>query len=107
MQNLGVGSLREMCFSVDHSRSTAFVCLEPEEWKANAELKARTVAQKAFVTWPADESGKKKKASSTGCKLNKCLLQSVVGRAELDRRLISVPVLEHNLQCLKEHWKVP
>lgn len=57
------------------------------------------------MTWPADEPGKKK-PSANACKLNKCLLWSLVGRAELDRRLIRVPVMERNLRCLKEHWKV-
>ena len=77
-----------------------------QEWRKDDELKARLSNQKRFVIWPADDSGKKQRSSSMAVKLNKCLLLPLVGRAELEPKLISVDVLELLLMDLREDWEV-
>ena len=78
-----------------------------QEWKQNAELKARTMSSKAFVVWHADQSGKEKKPTVLALKLNKSLLLPLVGYAEKEPKLIAVDFLVCVLQCVNESWSVP
>ena len=66
-------------------------------------LKARAHAQKSFLVWPADGG---KKGTSMALKLNKGVLLPLVGRAELEPKLIAVPHLEPMLKFLVTEWAV-
>lgn len=77
-----------------------------QEWKANAELKARVMANKAFLIWPANGEGKDKRPTSMAIKLNKLILKPLVGRADIEPKLGGVPVLQPLLESLKSAWSV-
>ena len=61
---------------------------------------------KAFVIWPADEAGKAKKPSVSSLRLNTCVLQPLVGRAEIAPKLIAIDALEPMLITLKQELEV-
>lgn len=77
-----------------------------QEWKDDAELKARVMAHKAFLVWPANGEGKDKRATSMAIKLNKLILKPLVGRADIEPKLGGVPVLQPLLQSLVSAWSV-
>ena len=62
-------------------------------------------SSRTFVIWPADEAGKLKKPNVPSLRLNTCVLQPLVGRAEMAPKLIAVDVLEGMLISLKGELK--
>ena len=63
-------------------------------------------SSRTFVIWPADEAGKSKKPSVPSLRLNTCVLEPLVGRAEIAPKLIAVDVLEAMLISLKGELQV-